>query len=887
MKLSGLVGGLLCCVVLHLPVTAQETSGSIIGRVIDEKGDPIVGSNVLLSGNSLQVVRGVASDQDGAFKFIALPVGSYRLEAQHVSRQKIMIEDIQVELGRTLQLKPIEMRRGNHELPEIIINERRGTIDYQSSTIAETVDLQSFEALPVDRDYQSIITLLPQTNRNVFGDQANVAGASGPENAYYIDGINVTDPFEAQSGMRLPYNFIKAVEVKTAGYQAEFGRSTGGIINVITHDGGNRFTGNVFGYFTNNRLSGEPLRGVVETDAGNFRKYDVGLSFSGPIRKDKLWFFIAYNPQFENETIAVPGFTDQTQHLTNHIFAGKINWQAAASTKVTLNLLGDISNQMRFDRFWTFAPPPTSLDNLSPLQGRVNKGGVGSALTLQHFLRHDFLLSASLSALLQRSDNKPQNDQNDPIFIDFTDGVHYSGGYGTRQEQDQQRLAGSLKLNYLLPRHDLKFGFEFEENKLDQQILVARPGMFLRPALDIYNVISYEIDYRVGNRIYSAFLQDSWRPADQLTINFGIRLDAQQLVGNDGTVAQSINDQWQPRLGIVYHPAAGKIFANYNRYYEQLPTVFAGNFGGILNVVSVYDTDPRIGTPTPVEVRDASSAPRDPVEGLKGQHFDEISFGFQRQIAAEIILGIKSTYRVLRQAIENGYDLENRTFIFGNPGIGTMAYMPAAKREYRSLELTLKKRIAEKLNLQAAYVLSRLEGNYEGLFEATTGSGMIRINHTSFDWPDQFVNNTGLLPNDRTHVLKLFAGYRSQLGHSAGTFINWQSGYPLNEMGASVGEGTRQVFLKKRGSVGRSPATWDLNFRFTYRFRSPGFTNAVPLVMLDLLHIGSPRKATVIDQQRFFGLDDDGNQTTENPNFLQPLAYQQPFTVRLSLQVGF
>ena len=92
------------------------------------------------------------------------------------------------------------------------------------------------------------MALSPMATESYYGDGLNLAGSTGWENVYYIDGNNVTDPMRSSSGTNLPYNFVKEIEIKNGGYEAEFGSSIGGIANIITHSGGNQFHGQVFGF---------------------------------------------------------------------------------------------------------------------------------------------------------------------------------------------------------------------------------------------------------------------------------------------------------------------------------------------------------------------------------------------------------------------------------------------------------------------------------------------------------------------------------------------------------------------------------------------------------------------------------------------------------------
>ena len=870
----------------------QEVTGKIAGRVIDSFGQPILEVNIVIKGANLQGSKGAVTDADGFFQVLALPVGVYTVEISHVAYRDITYSDIKVRLGRTISLGEVTLQAEAVEMEAVIVSEERSLIDPTTTTTDNSLNAEVYEQLPIERNYRYIVNLLPQVNQSYLGDEANISGSTGPENVYYIDGINATDPYQATTSINLPYNFVKEVEVKNGGYEAEHGRALGGIVNVITYSGSNQFNGQVFGFFNNNRLTGEPQRGVIESDEGDFQKYDIGVSLSGPVLRDKLWFFAAYNPNFENEELQVPGFGTQTDQRENHIFAGKLTWQAARNTNIVFNMLGNISKQDRIGRFWSFVPAPNNLETLDPLIGQVKEGGLSFSLNGIQTIGNNFLLEASLSRVERKEDNVPGSDAGgiEPIFIDYTSGITYSGGYGTTQNRLSRRSAAKINGSLLLKSHSIKAGIEYEDNYLDENIFLTDPGIIQRDGFDTYNVIYYDLDFEVRNRVLTLFAQDSWQINNRFRINAGLRLDAQFLIGETGELVQKITDQYQPRIGFVFQPGSPgsqKIYGSVGRFYEQLPTAFAARFGSIRNGIIFYDHDPRFDPSNPLLEIDLSTGALEEVAGLEGQHFDEFSLGYERTISGNNKFGIRGVFRTLRQAIESGYDFENEIFIVGNPGVGKLSYMPQMEREYRALELTFEKSRGKHFNFLTSYVLSRNYGNYEGLYEASSGLGMTRTNSLGYDWPDQQVNIDGLLFNDRTHVFKFSGSYRFDFGLTSGIFFLWQSGTPINELGRSEGLGPRTIFLQPRGSLGRSPSLWDLNLRFSYSFNKLLGSAVKPKLLLDILHLGSQREAVAIDQTRFFGIDENGNQTTPNPNYLEPLAFQPPMTIRLGMEITF
>jgi len=223
-------------------------------------------------------------------------------------------------------------------------------------------------------------------------------------------------------------------------------------------------------------------------------------------------------------------------------------------------------------------------------------------------------------------------------------------------------------------------------------------------------------------------------------------------------------------------------------------------------------------------------------------------------------------------------------FVLGTPGKGNFDFLPPPKREYTALEVA-----AEGMwgggSYRASYVLSRTWGNYPGLFNSDAGwanPGGI----TTFWMSHQAENSTGYLPNDRTHVVQLRGSYATRFGLGVGTVFTFETGTPINDFAAGPNIGAYSpTFVAPRGSAGRTPSLWDLNFRLTYNF--PIARRWQMQAVLDLLHVGNPRRAVWVDESHYLTLDANGNPGSPNPNYKQPIAYQPPMAARLGLEVNF
>ena len=317
------------------------------------------------------------------------------------------------------------------------------------------------------RDYRSLTSLLPHAVQDPFGTEANFAGSSGLENRYFVDGVETTDPYTGLTGMRLPYNFIREIEVKTGGYEAEYRSSLGGIVNVITSSGGNEFSGQAFGFFTNNRFSGDPRVGSLEPPSGDFSQYDIGVSLGGPIVRDRLWFFAAYNPAWEREEVELTGqgfFLDKNITQT---FAGKLTWQASRKTNFVLTVLGDPSERHSVGDAIGLLVPYIGL-NPDPYLDIIQRGGLNLNLKGTHFFSDRFMMEASVSWINRKDRHLPATEigRNERAFIDAEAGT-ISGGSPGWNENLSTEITFNLKGIWTTGRHTLKAGMEYRINKLD------------------------------------------------------------------------------------------------------------------------------------------------------------------------------------------------------------------------------------------------------------------------------------------------------------------------------------------------------------------------------------------------------------------------------------
>ena len=881
---------------LTTPITAQEVTGRIEGRVLGTDGAALSEVEVTASSPSFLGTRVASTDRAGRFQLHALPVGTYRVDARRIGYRAVAVEDVSVRLGETASLPRITLPEALVELGEIVVRGEDVGLDPASTASSTRFHALQLDQLPLTRNYRELALLAPAAIPSYLGraggipDGVNIGGATGLENSYFVDGINVTDVIHGGTSLDLPYNFVHQIEIRTGGSTVEDAQALGGVVNVVTPGGGEMLRGGLFGFYSGDALRTEPQTVLGSTETG-FRFYDVGARVDGPILPRRLWFFAAYNRTSEarEHTLSFGRLRDIRRQ---NLFAGKLTWRAGPRTSAAFTILGDPSRTepLGFPIFGGGVPL-----NPEVLQGKGKRGGIGLSLRANHFLTSNLFVEGTLAQITRDEDGEPASPAGRaPVVIDQLNGT-ISGGTGGRGEIDSRRRSASLTASWRLGAHALRAGGLYERLHMDQILESTRDGTggtITRQNATNWSWHSSAGTGRAENRMPSLFIQDAWQVDPRLLLNAGLRWSRQNIHNlSTGTVGFKVRDGLQPRLGVVYQPGrigTQRVYASYGRVANQIVLwgALVNGFGA--ETLFVFPQDPQVDTTGGGIIYAVPTTGGFPADGtLRGETADEWAIGYDRQLTKRLELSVRAVRRAHREAVQLGTDAAGGR-LWGNPGRGALAHFPRPRRNYHALELTLEGSPGVRSPwVRLSYVLSRTHGNYPGLYGSDWRLDFAHFGPLYFA-PEQQLNGTGLLPNDRTHVLKLFGSQQlgSRLGLGA-SFL-FASGTPLSEYGAIPGlPPPFRGLAQPRGTSGRTPAIWDLGIRAAYEITSPARSGVRTRISLDLEHVGSPRKAVDYDQIHFTCIDSESNQSCPNAGYGRVIQYQPPMTARIGVETGF
>jgi hypothetical protein len=703
---------------------AQEQRGSIEGIVRDASGGVLPGVAIEARSPSMAGVQSTVTDTGGQYRFPALPPGRYGVTATLQGFRTATSSDVRLELGQVLK---IDLAMDVEGVAETVkVTGESPLIDVKQNVAGANVQAEIIERIPKGRDFAAVVTSAPGITSEARNRGIQIDGASGADNRFLIDGVDTTNLLNGTSGKTLPVDFVDTVQAKASGYAAEYRASLGGVISAITKSGGNQYHGNAGIYYTSDNLQGDVRQTLrlsptnqnvaeyVTTPVDDYSSPEPIFDIGGPVLRDRVWFFVGYNPSWTERTRTVLfNSTRQTGTFSQKPITSLLNYNVTG--QITHNLRGRFaaSNQRDKGGYALPASGPAGVSTANPalfpsvvrrdasndsysgvLDWVVNNRTYVNVTTTRFKVdQHDVgTFSDALRHTFQASNfqftNIPAPLQNVSGFADNPSSSRFVRGGLSRFNfnADVTRYANWRG------QHTFKGGFQVERIVDDtlsgeqaatvqlfwDQSYALNDGRRIRGTYGYYNVVRFVTIGDIESNNVGLFAQDAWTLNRKLTLNLGIRSESEDVPSyrpdNPG-VHFNFSDKIAPRAGFAYDvrgDSQWKLYGSWGVFYDLMKlTIGRVMFGGD-NWVNYYytlddfnwpaiscgDGAPGSGCPgtfiTQFDFRPVANNPThqlvDP--DLKPARSQELTFGIDHELTRTMSVGVRYAHKWVDYAIE-------------------------------------------------------------------------------------------------------------------------------------------------------------------------------------------------------------------------------------------
>jgi hypothetical protein len=851
------------CLALVAPLVVAQTTGEISGVVRGSDGAPLPGVTVKITGPQMPSGRSTTTLSDGAFRFTALPPGTYHLKAE-ISGMGAFDQDVVVALSTATDVHPV-IRATARESVEVTA--ALPLVDTKSSEVTVVTPKETIEKLPLARTFTGTFQLAPGVADN--RSTAPNAGGGRQDNTFLYDGVNITNPFFGDLYQDFSELDLKEVAITRAGVTPEYGRTGGFIVNGVTKSGSNDVHAEV-------RLLYQPAsfeaKSKDPTLTSQTKRLFPGADVGAPILRDHLFFYGSANIARQTQEARVNNLGAVPDGDTNiNEYFGKLTANPTSSILVdgSFRYRGiDATNQdigtssapstgdkpKTIDRVFVASAFWTATSKLS-FEARFNHNEDNNSVSPNTFIPFKASPFNAAAPYLSGRFQTGSSTTNGKTYIfppANTTGQFVGGSDLALNDQnffrDEYRLQTSYLTSFLGGTHDIRAGFTLSVNRED--LVRAADGWGTITISDSSNCgpVAARPCYRAryttpGEQIsrgktYGVFLQDqaTW---NHLTVNAGVLVNEDYYIPNDNSSFNMISGnyktpgtaltlpacstapagapacfyrsrinipwskQFQPRFGFAYEidaRAHDKIFANLSRYDNMDNQSIARAAAPIR--LGRTDTYVNLTTGAPIVdiVRDNNRPDKLTIPTLDPTYTDEAILGYARPLGGGWSAELWGMYRKTDDIIE---DFSANVTPTSAPDFryGNIS----GYRRYRAATIQVRKAYGSNWTVDASYTLSKLDGNWDldystALFYSSSYIG---------DGPGLFptdLNRQGTLIGDRTHVAKLFGTYTLPTKTNLGGYLRFQSGRPWEARGFDVVNGVDLVYLEPAGS--RRLSSW-------------------------------------------------------------------------------
>ncbi|MBD8872942.1 TonB-dependent receptor [Rhodanobacter sp. DHB23] len=651
-SLASALGLLLASMAAH----GQSTTSSIFGHVPVQAGESVTVSN----GSGLS--RTVGIDSQGRYNANQLPIGTYTVSLMRDGQVIQQRADVLLKVGVGSEVSfSGEAAAGGatnaKQLSGVSVSANAvPPIDVSSVDSRTVITADQLAKLPLAHTAEAVALLAPATNLGAGGAASTTGeplisfgGSSSTENAYYLNGFNTTDPNNAEGGITLPYGSIDQEEVYTGGYSAQYGRSDGGVINMIGKSGTNDWHfGGQFLYEPSSMVASSNDTYYVSGPApfpvpGNPSLYDprnqnstwssvYDLYLGGPIIKDKLFFFASAEMTHTqgNSVNSVESGTDSHYKDTLPKWYAKVNWNITDSN--LLELTGASEKSLTSGTVYNYDYSNLSDNGFKAYANDTKHGGDLWLAKFTSYITDKLTFTASYGSMKTRSYS--ENPEYDPSLT-YVGGQVWqnpalNGGTPITNSQTVSEINNPgqnfvttnlrMALTYALGDHTITAGIDnLRTAATDQDELTSGPGGYqwiygytktptvaINPGIGVgapadypngaSGYYAYKYIFNQGGNLFSAehaeYIEDQWQVNDRLLLSIGLRDDGFTNSNASATpYMRQTKPQWAPRLGFswdVFGDSSFKVFGNAGRYYLGSPIAPGDPANGYLATQQFY-----------------------------------------------------------------------------------------------------------------------------------------------------------------------------------------------------------------------------------------------------------------------------------------------------------
>jgi len=567
---------------------AQDyTTGGVTGTVIDANGQPVSGADITLVSQDQGFSRSLTTSDTGTFRATLLPQGDYTVTVMATGFAE-MSDTISVRVGGQSNYT-FHTRVASASDVIVVSGTAVEQLQFAQTTTGLNLDIDELlETMPIGRNIQSVVQLAPTVveGDSAFG-QPSVGGGSAAENAFYINGLNITNFDTYVGGATVPFDFYQTVEVKNGGYPAEFGRATGGVINAVTKSGTNEWEFALHGNWTPQALRENNSDTYLDrNELDNRDTWDLTFEAGGPIIQDRLFVYGLYqmrDSQIENASIS--NGTHNVDVSDDPFYGVKLDAYPHDDHHFELTF---------FDTSRTTTRDALAFDGVDTIGTSVGGtvfefGGVSYVGKYTGNITDFFTVSAAYGVSEDRNSTLAP-DPSAPFVVDARSGTGLRVGPQTTSSNDDNetrrefyRVDGDLFFNFA-GEHHLRFGYDNEQLTLDHisartggadwRAFTVSPFTSTRYGLPAGAEVIRSTIGRFGGHVEgeneSFYIQDSWDVTDQLNLQLGLRNDRFVMHNLIGETPVDLENNLGPRLGFNYDVFADgvtRIYGSFGRYY--------------------------------------------------------------------------------------------------------------------------------------------------------------------------------------------------------------------------------------------------------------------------------------------------------------------------------